>query len=353
MRIQFWFATIQAADQVPSLVDNVVAGVQVATLLAVIVYVWKTWHIATATKDAAKATERAARATEQSAIATQASVDELRAARREASDPKVYVYAATSRGYLFELVVENTGQSTATDARFEFSPALTASQHGDHVKGFFEVAHTLPPGSRRVHVVDGWPSYFGAGLPERYEVSVSFRRLGEADVRSELQIVDLGSFKRQLIAGRKEFHDFATDFQSLKGKVELWLQRNDQSEADRERRRTYVTSQTTLADAVAGLVSLQALRLATEADGQQSAGPYYSDFRPAMASLCVAGLHAAQRENAAPDVVDALTRIFEGLSGAGTRKIGHDKVSDYLAQALADLARLVPVSDHPRGYAPE
>src|SRR5688572_14023387 len=152
-----------------------------------------------------------ASATERAAKATRESVDEMRLARREASDPRVFIYLSESRGFLAEIVIENLGESTASEVTFTFEPELTASQHADVARKFFDVPMILPPRSRRTHTLDAWPSYFAANLPEKYQVTVTYRRLGEDRLRTEQQVVDAGSFKHQLLAARKDVHDLAKD----------------------------------------------------------------------------------------------------------------------------------------------
>lgn len=53
--------------------------IQAATLVALVVYVWKTWEMATATRDAASASARA--------------IEEARQARAEALAPRVWSFS--------------------------------------------------------------------------------------------------------------------------------------------------------------------------------------------------------------------------------------------------------------------
>ena len=70
-------------------VDLIVAGVQVVTLLAILLYVWKTWQMAAATKALAEttkdmnaATQKSAEATLRSAKAAEDTVEEFRETKR-------------------------------------------------------------------------------------------------------------------------------------------------------------------------------------------------------------------------------------------------------------------------------
>ena len=142
---------------------------QVATLIALVVYVWKTWEMAAATRRAAEAST--------------STVEEMKLARREASAPRLAIYFASPSTSISEIVIENFGDTTATNVRFEFTPPLASSDKDDRGVQFFETPKTLPPHSRLRHAFDLWPEYFEANLPKRYDVKVRFQRLGEAEVQ--------------------------------------------------------------------------------------------------------------------------------------------------------------------------
>jgi len=84
---------------------------QAATLVALIVYVWKTWAMASATEKAANA--------------SQAALREMKAAREAETRPYILCYFAPSAGGRdLDLVVANTGQSMAFDVAVQFNPPV-------------------------------------------------------------------------------------------------------------------------------------------------------------------------------------------------------------------------------------
>lgn len=137
--------------------------IQVLTLIAIGIYVWKTAQMATATRDAAEAS-----------VAT---VKEMRTARREATAPRLALYFASPSTHLAEIVLENAGETTAADVTCSFDPPLRASDREQYAHRFFETPKVLPPRSRMAHAFDSWPSYFGAKLPLQYNVTIRYRRI--------------------------------------------------------------------------------------------------------------------------------------------------------------------------------
>src|SRR5687768_16207104 len=104
--------------------------VQLGTLLALIVYVWKTWQMATATAASAKAASD--------------TVAEMRSARLDISAPRIVVYFSSPDSHLANIVIENAGSSTAADVQLTFDPPLQSSFERSSPK-FFDSPKVLPP----------------------------------------------------------------------------------------------------------------------------------------------------------------------------------------------------------------
>jgi len=86
--------------------------IQFLTLVALVVYVWKTWAMASAT--------------EKSAAASQAALQEMRATREAESKPYIICHFATSiSGKYLDLVVRNIGRTMAFDVVVQFNPPIT------------------------------------------------------------------------------------------------------------------------------------------------------------------------------------------------------------------------------------
>lgn len=178
--------------------------IQLAGLVALIVYVWKTWQMASATRDAAQAAA--------------ASVEEGRETRREASAPRLDIYFANPEGTLAEIVIENFGDSTATDIRLKFEPPLTSST-GDTAVRFFDSPKTIQPRSKLVHAFDSWPTYFEKRCPRQYEVQIEFRRLDEVTPLRQRCVLDAGMFEHQHSWRRKGIGDIAITLEKLQKEV--------------------------------------------------------------------------------------------------------------------------------------
>src|SRR4051794_38346405 len=84
--------------------------VNAASLVALVIYVVKTWHIASSTRDSAAATVVAATATQRSTEISQSVLEEMRQAREAESAPYVVAYFdIPGSGPLVSIVVMNIG----------------------------------------------------------------------------------------------------------------------------------------------------------------------------------------------------------------------------------------------------
>lgn len=175
--------------------------VQIGTLIGLIVYVLKTWHMASATERAAKAASE--------------TVAEMQRARIEALAPRVLVYFSSPDSHLANIVIENLGQSTATDVRLTFVPPLVSSLQPSDLS-FFSTPKVLPPRFRLVHLFDSWPQYFGKKLPERYDVTVTYRRADTGQEVTDQQMLDAGGFAHLHFTTRKDVHDLVAECEKLR-----------------------------------------------------------------------------------------------------------------------------------------
>lgn len=168
--------------------------VQVATLAALVVYVIKTWEIASAT----------ARAAQASADAT----NEMRIARETLSAPRISVYFRTVDTSLAYIVLENRGESAAQELSVQFSPPLQSSLDNTP-STFFDSTKVLAPHSELAHGFDVWHQYFGRKLPLRYSVIVKYRRTDTGKEVEEEHILDAEGFRHLRSFSRKGLHELA------------------------------------------------------------------------------------------------------------------------------------------------
>ena len=167
-------------------------GTQVATLLALIITVWKTWEMAVATQKAANATA--------------ATVDEMRKARESASAPHIVVYLASPGSNIAEIIVENFGEGTARDIQLKIEPPLQSSLSKD-IGRFFESPKWLPPGSRLSHALDVWSNYFASDYPRKYTVKVDYAGVNDGRHYSDEYVLDIDSFRHMAAWGKKDLGD--------------------------------------------------------------------------------------------------------------------------------------------------
>ena len=86
--------------------------IQILTLIALVIYVWKTWSMADAASKAALASEK--------------SINEMKLGREDQSKPKVVCYFEhnSKTRQTYDLVIRNYGHSAAFNVNLAFSPEL-------------------------------------------------------------------------------------------------------------------------------------------------------------------------------------------------------------------------------------
>jgi hypothetical protein len=182
--------------------DWIIFVVQVATLVFLIIYVWKTWEMAAATRAAAEASAKAA--------------IESKEARLEALAPRLMVYFSPEQIQLAEVVLENIGAGTASNVRITFDPPLKASSSGFDANLFFEtVKPIIPPRYRLVHGIDTWSSYLNADLPKRYDVRITYTGKENGRKYDELHVLDIDSLAHRVEFGKKDIEDLVKEVEKI------------------------------------------------------------------------------------------------------------------------------------------
>ena len=144
--------------------DWLLLFVQIAGLVALIVYVIKTWQMASATRLAAEANRDMAK--------------EALDARLESLAPRVVVYFDASRHLEAQVVIQNAGAGTAANVQHMFQPPLESTVGDDPFRAFFDLPQSvMPPGYTIAHPFDTWPQYLSSGLPRKYRVTVEYAGL--------------------------------------------------------------------------------------------------------------------------------------------------------------------------------
>ncbi len=177
-------------------VDYVLALVQVLTLIALITYVWKTWQMASATRE---------------------SVDEMRATRDEESRPYVLLFAERNAvtSLFFDITLRNFGRTAARDVRLSFDPPLQASRPDSIERCTFlnEGVSLLPPGSNFRTFFDSSMDYFKEDRPLRYTVHLRYWDVKKAVSYDETIVLNLDQFRGMTWIGEKNLGTVAKELE--------------------------------------------------------------------------------------------------------------------------------------------
>jgi len=186
------------------IIDITLAIVQILTLIALVIYVIKTWQIASASK---KSTE-----------VSEGILKEMKESRDQEVAPYVVAYFDIPYGMpLIYLIVRNAGKSVAKDVKLEFQPPLKNS-NGEAINDIpfiKEGIGSIPPESEIKTFFDTAISYFkNKELPLTYTVKVSYSGGLWPATRNEEQIMDLSAFKSVYI-NMKGMHELVKEVEKL------------------------------------------------------------------------------------------------------------------------------------------
>lgn len=176
-------------------IDFILAGVQIFTLIALVIYVKKTW-------DMADSTEK--------------SVNEMKEARDQESAPYVLVYFDFCDHEMY-LVVENAGKGLAKDVSFDFEPSLVNSR-GTKISELSLLKDgigSIPPKYQIRHFFDMSFSYFEKNLPIKYKVKTSYYGGLKDEKRTSEHILDVGFYKMVSFLDKKGLNELAKTVDDL------------------------------------------------------------------------------------------------------------------------------------------
>jgi hypothetical protein len=179
--------------------------IQIATLVALIVYVIKTWEMASATKESAQAAER--------------TLLEMKQARDQETAPYVIVFfdLTYARGSI-HLVVKNIGRSIAENVRLSFEPLLQNSE-GDNLEElplFAKGIASLAPEQEIRAFLDGTVAFFNRPeIPLTYSVEITYHGGLRDEPRSTKHILDLSVHKDLMYIRIKDIHNLNETLEKL------------------------------------------------------------------------------------------------------------------------------------------
>lgn len=307
--------------------DWILFFAQVATLAALVVYVWKTWEMANATRVAAEASAAAA--------------NEAKEARLEALAPRLMIYFSPEAMHLAELVLENIGGGTASDVKITFQPPLQASNTGIDPNKYFEtVKPIIPPQYRVVHGIDSWPSYLSAKLPRLYEVRIRYKGKENRREYDELHILDIDSLTHRIAFGNKGINDVVRELEKLGRIWEDKLKSIDAHLDELQNLNLLEVEQRPLCELLAEIVAVWETAKIVDAD-KKTRYRWEPTFMTLRRMAYNARL-AVARESAAEDVRDVLIDLIRLLHIPSF--LWQDSYDEELNAAIQKLLQIGPTS---------
>jgi hypothetical protein len=140
-------------------INNVLAAVQILTLFAIIIYVIKTWEMASATKKYAETSNETLR--------------EMRTTREEEYAPYVVVYFDL-KDYDIDLVIKNMGKGFAKDFKVKFETDLQGSSIKTEIGFLKNGISYIPPEYEIRTAIDRYNMYLSAKLPLHYTAKIQY-----------------------------------------------------------------------------------------------------------------------------------------------------------------------------------
>jgi len=174
------------------------------TLVAVGIYTWKTWDMASATRQSAEAAQR--------------TLDEMRESRDEESRPYVLCGFELEQGNLVYFYVRNTGKSVAADVKLVIDPPLTASIDTLGEMTFLtDGIASLAPGQEIRTFFDSLIGLYGdnANVPLRYSATTTYFGGMEPGQRRSEQTLDVNVYRGTFYTTRKDFDDLVSEVKTV------------------------------------------------------------------------------------------------------------------------------------------
>jgi hypothetical protein len=197
----------------PQFLENAKAIVEFLSLIALIVYVVKTWEMASAAT--------------KSATLTAETLAEMRKTNDEESAPYVVVFFDAPIGKrLIDLVVKNTGKTVATDVHLEFEPRLQSSnqEYLDDLVFLKEGIKSMPPDYEIRTYLDTTIQYLNEPkFPLAYLVRVTFHGGLPSKERIIEYTLDLSAFKGRMWVTERGTPDLAASTETMaKSHEKVW-----------------------------------------------------------------------------------------------------------------------------------
>ena len=187
------------------IMENLLLGIQILTLIALIVYVIKTWHIASATKESARVSQNM--------------LEEMKITRDQESAPYVVAYFDMPvKNWLIYLIVKNIGKTVAKNVKLEFEPKLKNSRGEDinNIPLIKEGIGSIPPGYEIKTFFDTTINYLNNDeYPLNYVAKISYKSDIQDKIRNSEQTLDLSVYKGLSFIDEKGMHELVKEIEKL------------------------------------------------------------------------------------------------------------------------------------------
>lgn len=178
--------------------------IQVLTLIFLIIYVWKTWEMASSTKD--------------SAIASEKMIAEMKEARDQESAPYVVPYIKIEQHMMY-FGIKNIGKTVANDIKINVDPELKCTILGNKAEDISLIKKgisSLPPGHELKTMFAVSYDYLNRpDLPMSYSVKLTYTGGIQKRPREYEQVLDLSVYNGMIPGDEKKLGDVVKELENL------------------------------------------------------------------------------------------------------------------------------------------
>lgn len=291
-------------------VETGILIIQGLTLVALLVYVWKTATIASGTLDLVAETKRS---------------------RELLQRPRIVAYFDPNETFIAHIVVENVGAGAASDVTFSFDPPLQVTSERNNAALFFETSKFLGPGHRIAQPLDSWPEYFGAGLPRQYELTIRYRGVEDGLPHETVQTLDADALYHRQSIHRHTMHDLVTKVDRLLGDLKRELAPLQKTIARGVGLESLSVAPVPPTDAAQRVGALWRFHVACHEDGRAFPGDGLA------LAIRRAALQGLVSDPSMPEEVEAQEKLLQiAVIATRTRYMGDDW-GERLGEAIGDL----------------
>lgn len=189
-------------DPSKDLLDIILVIIQIFTLIALLIYVKKTWDMAVATENSAKTSEK--------------TLKEMKESRDDENAPYIVCYFELE-DHTIHFVVENVGKGLAQNIKMEFTPKLRCSGYDiNDISMIKDGIPYMPPNYKIKTFFDTSPRYLSSELPLHYDAKISYYGGITGKKRITKYTLDLNYIKGIHFLSRNKMHDLVKEVKEIR-----------------------------------------------------------------------------------------------------------------------------------------